>query len=242
MKTNKGLVEYAKAQLSKPYWYGTYGNEASKELYDKKKKQYPSQYEWAYGGEKGVKVHDCVGLIKGYLWSSSADDMKPKYNSAQDKSANGMRSACKVKGDIDTLPEVEGVLVFFKGHVGVYIGGGYVIEARGHKYGVVKTKLKSRPWLWWGYCPYIEYPDAVPAQPVKKVSVALPVLKQGMKGKPVKAAQLLLIGSGYKLNKYGADSDFGGETLQAVKEFQQNNGLTADGVIGSATWCKLLGA
>lgn len=241
MKTNKGLVEYAKAQLGKPYWYGTYGNEASKELYEKKKKQYPSQYKWAYAGEKGVKVQDCVGLIKGYLWSSDPQDMNPKYNSKQDKSANGMRAACKVAGNIDTLPEVQGVLVFFAGHVGVYEGNGYVIEARGHAYGVVRTKLKSRPWKWWGYCPYIEYGEEPKEEPVKNISVSLPVLREGSKNKSVRAAQLLLIGAGYKLNKYGADGDLGEETIKAVKEFQKDKGLEVDGVIGSATWKGLLG-
>lgn len=61
------------------------------------------------------------------------------------------------KGTIGSIPDVEGVLVFMKGHVGVYIGNGEVVEARGHAYGVVKTKLKNRGWTHWGYCPYITY-------------------------------------------------------------------------------------
>lgn len=47
--------------------------------------------------------------------------------------------------------------MFFPGHVGVYIGNGEVIEARGHAYGVVTTKLSSRGWTQWGKCPYIDY-------------------------------------------------------------------------------------
>lgn len=49
-----------------------------------------------------------------------------------------MLSVCKEKGKIATMPDVPGVLVFMSGHVGVYIGGGEVIEARGHEYGVIK--------------------------------------------------------------------------------------------------------
>ena len=45
-KTALGLVEYAKAQLGKPYWYGTFGQSASKSLYDQKKSQYPQRYDW----------------------------------------------------------------------------------------------------------------------------------------------------------------------------------------------------
>lgn len=44
-----------------------------------------------------------------------------------------------------------------KGHVGIYAGKGEVIEARGHEYGVVVTKLSERPWKNWGKCPFIEY-------------------------------------------------------------------------------------
>ena len=170
-KTAMGLVEYAFAQLGRPYWYGTFGQGASKALYNQKKNQYPKQYEWDYQ-EETEKVHDCVGLIKGYLWSENPEDKNPKYDPAQDKSANAMYTACKSKGEMSTMPEVPGILVFFPGHVGVYIGGGEVIEARSRRYGVYKSKLADRPWKTWGYCPYISYEQ-------KMVSLELPVLKKG---------------------------------------------------------------
>lgn len=168
MKTNNGLVEYAKAQLGLPYWYGTFGNTATAGLYAAKKKQYPQYYNWTgtpydnFPSQYGKRVHDCVGLIKGYLWSASPT-AAPRYNAQQDVSANGMRAICTEKGDIGTMPDIPGVLVFMSGHVGVYIGNGYVIEARGHEYGVVKTALKSRPWKWWGKCPFITYEEDSPA-------------------------------------------------------------------------------
>ena len=43
------------------------------------------------------------------------------------------------------------------GHVGIYIGNGEVIEAKGHAYGVVKTKLEARPWKNYGKLKWIEY-------------------------------------------------------------------------------------
>lgn len=163
-KTAAGLVAYAKAQLGRPYWYATFGNIATAQLLAYKREQNPkyydpSRYRTGWTGQFGMRVHDCVGLIKGYLWSEGPD-AAPKYNAAQDVSANGMRKACKEKGKIASLPELPGVLVFFDGHVGVYIGGGYVIEARGHDYGVVKTQLKARPWTGWGKCPWIDYSKA----------------------------------------------------------------------------------
>lgn len=156
-KTNKGLVEYCKAQLGNPYWYGCFGQTSSRQLYVTKKKQYPAQYQWSCPKDQlGKRVHDCVGLIKGYLWSESPTS-KPIYKGSQDVSANGMYNKCKTKGKINTMPNEPGVLVFMDNHVGVYIGSGYVIEARGHKYGVVKTKLSERSWARWGKCPWIEY-------------------------------------------------------------------------------------
>ena len=235
-KTAKGLVEYVLAQLGKPYWYGTFGQAASKALYDQKKRQYPQRYEWTYDGAT-TKVHDCVGLIKGYLWCDDSQDTTPVYNAAQDKSANAMYTACKTKGEMATIPDVPGILVFLPGHVGVYIGSGEVIEARGRKYGVVKTKLTERPWKSWGYCPYITY--EAPAQ--KTLEIALPVLKKGAKGASVKAMQILLIGYGFTMGDYGADGSFGGATDRALKAFQEANGLEVDGSCGRKTWKKLLG-
>ena len=167
-KTNLGLVAYAEKQLGLPYWYGTFGQIATEGLHKSKAKQYPDKYNrknytqgWAH--QYGARVHDCVGLIKGYLWSDTPTSA-PKYNAKQDYSADGLINICKVKGSIKTIPEVKGLLVHYKGHIGVYIGNGFVIEARGHNYGVVKTKLTDRKWTTWGYCPFITYQSAAPVK------------------------------------------------------------------------------
>ena len=241
-KTAKGLVEYAKAQLGRPYWYGTFGQAASKELYDQKKNQYPNYYTTAYNGTT-EKVHDCVGLIKGYLWCDSPEDTTPVYNASQDKSANGMHTACKTKGEMPTMPDIPGLLVFYNNHVGVYIGNGEVIEARGRKYGTVKTKLTDRPWTSWGYCPYVTYeaPKQEETKATGTVTLDLPVLKRGAKGETVRSMQYLLMGNGHDMEGYGADASFGGATERALKKYQSTNGLEADGSCGPKTWRKLLG-
>lgn len=69
----------------------------------------------------------------------------------------------------------------------------------------------------------------------------LPVLNKGSKGTSVKALQTLLIGYGHFCGGHGADGDFGSGTENAVKEYQKIHGLTADGIVGSKTWAKLLG-
>ena len=260
-KTNIGLVEYAKAQLGLPYWYGCFGQTATELLHKSKKRQYPSYYNAQdFPSQYGKKVHDCVGLIKGYLWSDTPTST-PKYRASQDASADGMLALCREKGNISTIPELPGVLVFSPQHVGVYIGNGYVIEARGHAYGVVKTKLSDRHWTHWGKCPFIEYEET------KKNLVLL--------------FQKAAIADGVTLPKYGTDGEYGSETNavmkkcivkkrttyeyknctrlvqkllgivqdglcgpatdQAIKDFQKKNNLVVDGAVGEQTWKKLLG-
>lgn len=90
------------------------------------------------------------------MWCDSPNSA-PKYNADQDKDVSGMLAKCSFKGKIDTMPDIAGILVFMAGHVGIYIGNGKVIEARGHSYGVVETELKKRAWSQWGKLDWIKY-------------------------------------------------------------------------------------
>lgn len=81
-----------------------------------------------------------------------------------------------------------------------------------------------------------------PQEEVEKVTISLSKLRKGSRGSEVKALQRLLIGSGFGCGASGADGIFGGDTLTAVKAFQESNGLEADGIVGKATWTALLGA
>ena len=167
--TNEQLVAYAEGQLGRPYWYGTFGQTASPQLLKEKRRQYPdyydqSKYQVKFTDQYGQRVHDCVGLIKGAVWSNGDPNGTPKYNSTQDVSANGLISKCVETGDVKAIPDVKGLIVWKDHHVGVYVGDGWVIEARGHDYGVVKTRLSDRPWVKWGRLPaeYVKY-EAEPA-------------------------------------------------------------------------------
>ena len=253
-KTNTGLLEYAKAQVGLPYWYGTYGKIASESLYKAKKKQYPAYYTSKdFPSQYGKRVHDCVGLIKGYLWSDSPTGA-PKYNSAQDKSARGMYNAATEKGGNSTFPGKPGILVFKTKttgssgihHVGIYDGNGYVYEAKGHAYGVVKTVYKPDDWKYWAQCPYTEADEdktTEDAETEEKGDYTMEMrnLKKGCKGEDVKALQILLIGRGYSCGKYGADGDFGDDTKDAVKKYQKEKKLDVDGIAGKHTMSSLLG-
>lgn len=65
------------------------------------------------------------------------------------------------------------------------------------------------------------------------------ILRKGMEGDDVRELQQNLIDRGYDLGKWGADGDFGSATENAVKAFQRDNDLVADGIVGEKTWAKL---
>lgn len=167
----KGLVKYCKDALNikTVYMWGGLMKTVTQVFIDYKKKQYPAYYSADRVAQLQAKIGnyygcDCVGLIKSYLFGGLNS---PKYKSKWDTNTRGMYSVSKTKGTIDTLPEKEGLILYMKGHVGVYIGNGEAIECTLGKYGdgVVKTKVAGRGWTHWLMLPWIDYEDGV--EPVK---------------------------------------------------------------------------
>lgn len=68
------------------------------------------------------------------------------------------------------------------------------------------------------------------------------VLKNGCEGADVKALQAALIRLGYDCGKWGADGDFGDATEMAVRAFQRDHGLDADGEAGPLTLAAMANA
>ena len=64
------------------------------------------------------------------------------------------------------------------------------------------------------------------------------IVQYGSQGTNAKILQQLLNRNGYKLD---VDGIFGENTLAAVKDYQQKNGLKVDGVVGDNTWGLLSG-
>ena len=58
-------------------------------------------------------------------------------------------------------------------------------------------------------------------------------LFDGCIGEDVKILQENLLKLNYKLPRYGADGEFGAETLSAVKNFQKDNGLEINGIVSN---------
>ena len=163
MKDNSGLVNYCKQALAEKWGYvwGTFGKTLTESLLESKIRQYP---DGVGGYETFIRSHwlnrkttDCVGLIKSFLWFNGTS---VNYDNTTDVSADSMYSRAKEKGLISTIPNTPGICLWKKGHTGVYIGNGQVIEAHGTKFGVIQTPLRgagATAWTKWYKCPYIEY-------------------------------------------------------------------------------------
>ena len=98
------------------------------------------------------------------------------------------------------------------------------------------------PWC----CVFVEWCFAVLAGQIENtpeqeatVMVEARLLKNGSTGSAVRKLQILLNGLGYGCG--AVDGEFGPKTLAAVKAYQKAQGLEVDGIVGSATWGKLIG-
>lgn len=168
-KNNLGLVQWAQFAYENGWGY-VWGSHGAV-LTEAKLQEYISIFG-SHVSEKqdyirshwmGRRTSDCVGLIKGYGWYNNASG-KIEYgtNGMQDVTADGMYQAATVKGPMSTMPEIPGLAVWQSGHIGVYIGNGWVIQAANTYDGVIKTKLSYNRWQAWLKVPYINYVESQP--------------------------------------------------------------------------------
>lgn len=169
----------------------------------------------------GSRIVDCSGLIIQAIRS-----FDPKYT---DQTADGLYAACTEKGAIGTIPEIPGVCVRKPGHIGVYLGGGKVIESRGVNYGVVITNLKDRPWTHWGKLAGVDYTGTVPTV----LFVITKLLKAPMNDIQVIPVSVALTEKGYSTR--GRTSILDNDLKEDIKRFQKAKKLTVDGIVGKQT-------
>ena len=240
------------------YWYGTCYYKCTASLLASKTRQYPDAYKdsrkSAYQADiaAGAMCCDCVGLIKGAAWSAlGTREAKYGSNGCPDKSANGMLSYCKAQGmaygSMDTFPDIPGLLLHKDGHVGVSIGNGEAVEAKGFSSDTVRGKVVGRGWTSWAQLPFVDYEGEgstlVPEINIYKLGSRN--LKRGSKGNDVAELQAVLVAMGYDCGHYGSskdgvDGNFGSTTEAAVKDFQTDAGIDADGIYGPKSHAALL--
>ncbi len=175
--SNGNLARFCVDKLGVPYVMGTQGKILTRDLYNWLVKQNPGKWftltrrlkvkKWL-----GQATTDCHGLIEWFIREQSGQ----KY----DTTADGAFIAAIEKGGIGSIPEQPGVCVRYPGHVGVYIGGGYVVEARGFDFGVCLTRLPTRPWTHWYRHNRIKYTDTALPMPestqINKAAGRYPVI------------------------------------------------------------------
>lgn len=271
MATAKGqiIADYAISKLGCAYIYGGYGEKLCRPAFRRERANaYPAQKSNIYNnclvlkGKQdacagckwdGKQAYDCAQLTR-YACKAAGTELVSGANSQWRK------VAWDKKDVISTLPDVPGVILYHENstgtmtHTGVYIGGGYAVEARGAKYGVVKTAVKDRTWTHWAALPGVLTGEEVssPAQPeetpvienkpqtgiAEAGVIIMTTLRNGSRGTQVKVLQFLLNEFGYDCGE--ADGIFGKKTTAAVKAYQKAKGLTADGICGKNTWTKIL--
>ena len=195
-------------------------------------------YRSALYGDKWINhyVADCSGLFR---WA---------FNEFKIYIAHGSntiwKSYCTSKGNLSSGKRTDGktllpgTAVFTdkngdKTHIGLFIGGGKVIEASGVDAGVCMSNVSASKWKCWGELKNVSYSDDTG---FPDVSVWHPTIRRGSKGQDVTDMQTILYNLGYNLGSYGIDGDYGRATETAVKEFQRDHNLNADGVCGPLTW------
>ena len=75
------------------------------------------------------------------------------------------------------------------------------------------------------------------SEPLPQETIIYPLLKKGSQNEYVRSWQIFLNIHGYDCGL--ADGIFGAKTERAVKAWQKDHGLVADGIIGKKTWASL---
>ncbi len=163
-KNNLDLVKWAQMAYDNKWGYvwGSHGNVLTSSEFKRLKKVFGANVtdkeDYIKSHWLGRRTSDCVGLIKGYGWyNEESGTIKYGTNGMADVTADGMFSAATEKGPINTMPDIPGLAVWHQGHIGVYIGNGYVIHAANTYDGVIKTPITSSGWTHWLKVPYINY-------------------------------------------------------------------------------------
>ena len=201
--------------------------------------------QW-YPDGKRTRCYDCRGftdwILKQFGFDLYGDTCGAQWNHKDNWCARGTFG-------IDPIPQNVLVNIFiYDGskwtHTGFYFNGATCECSSGVQY---FEKMKANRWTHWAVAKCFASgweapkPQKEPEkQPEKgQQTVSRPTIRKGNKNKYVKEVQEKLIQLGYNLGICGADGDFGTATEAAVKQFQRDHGLTADGVVGPKTYAAL---
>lgn len=239
--TGKGLADFAISKLGTPYVYGAKGANGTftQAKLDMLVGMYPDVFTDTYIKKAkkfvGKVCCDCSGLISWYT-GKVLGSSQLCHSAKEKKEIN--------KNDLSDIPV--GSVLWKSGHVGVYVGDGYCVEARGIDYGCVKTKVKDRTFTHYLLFDYIDYsteellqareenPYTIPSRTIKYDSKNKKII---CTGNDVKWVQFELVQAGYEIE---IDGKFGPASHKALGSFQQSAKLEKDYKCGPLTRKALL--
>lgn len=114
-------------------------------------KQYPDYVSQSKNGRwLGKEVFDCAQLVRLAM-------KKAGINMVSGASSQWKKTDWEAKGTIDTIPKDKMCCLYREAptanpmqHTGIYLGNGYVVDARGSYDGVLHTALSKYKWTHWG--------------------------------------------------------------------------------------------
>ena len=234
--TGQGLAEFAKSKLGTPYVYGAKGADGklTQAKVNMLARMYPKTFTRTYlnkiskKGLVGKVCCDCSGLISWYTGKV--------LGSSQLYSQAYARLPISKWKDFAI-----GTVLWKSGHVGVYIGDGYVIEEKGIDYGCIKSKVSDTPWKYGLTFSWIDYtiPKPVPSNEItyKNQNIytepTCNISKKTTTPTYIKWLQYELIEAGYSNVKITGKWD--NSTKNALGKFQKSAKLTVDYICGPST-------
>lgn len=235
------FIEYLESQVGQPYVWGAQHTKLTPSTYVSivQRREETAKYEKQAlefcrkkfaAGVSVLYASDCSGL--GIAWLC---DEKKLYS--KDTNANGMMGKCTV---VSGKPKKGYWLFRLDGsrasHIGYMVSDIEVIHAKGRAYGVVKEKYKSSYWHKVGI-PKI-FADEITGKAVDSEYTFYRLLKYGCKGTDVNELKAALLEKGYG-GLTLSNGNFYSSTRKVVKQFQKDNGLAVDGIVGKNTYKKL---
>lgn len=229
MLKGNDLADYALSKQGTPYFYGAKMQPLTRDLMNRLHALYPNIVTLGYMqiAEQQAQINkinvDCSGLIGA-------------FRGKQIGSSQLYSSAYRRLPISEVRNFARGTVLWKQGHVGVYVGDGMCVEAKGIRYGTVKTPVANTKWLYGLTFGDMDYNITTKVEGGKKnknpYAEPTRLLKNGSSGNDVKWLQFELNESGFGLD---IDGIFGNKTLAAVLTFQQSCKIEVDGIVGNNT-------
>ncbi|MDR0896248.1 MAG: C40 family peptidase [Oscillospiraceae bacterium] len=160
--TASGLIAFAEDQVGNAYIYGAYGQISTDWFRRARAELYPDAakliFRWGAAWD-GLPAYDCIGLFKAYAISAGMRDLDVKdINTTRAwyewTSEKGLLEGSTLQPGM-ALFRVEGTRTLVR-HMGIYIGDGRVIHARGTRWGVAEDMLPG-VFTHWATLNWMEY-------------------------------------------------------------------------------------